>query len=422
MTDTKRQLRALFFTRFANAYGLVTLLTLLSTYIELLGATGLVAGMFVTGLTLAQAVAVLPVAYLGDRFDKRFILLVGLGLATTAYAAFPFIETSLGFILVRGLQGIAATTAGLLALALVGELARDDGRGNTIGVSNAWRFAASIGGAMSAGVLYDAFGFGAVFGVLMVITAGAFVAVWRWVEPDETTVEGFAFSDMALNRRILTITSFRAQYAVAVTLVRTWVPIFAGVSVARGGLGFTAEGNAAAAGATAVAVIVSAEKFTNMLSQPYMGGLSDRFGRARFVFLGGLFYGAVAIVVPFTPAIGTALGLPAVFPFFGDLSTAFIPLLVVTGLLGVADSIREPASMALFADEGTGSGVAASFGVRDLVWRPGSILAPLAGGWLMTNAGMEWVFYLGAAAAFTGVFAFLGILSYDHGRAGLTKW
>jgi MFS family permease len=200
---------------------------------------------------------------------------------------------------------------------------------------------------------------------------------------------------------------------VAVTLVRTWVPIFAGVSAARGGLAY---------GATAVAVVLAAEKFTNMLSQPYMGSLSDRFGRARFVFIGGLCYGLVALVVPFTPAIGSALGLPASLPVLGPLSPAFLPLVALNMLLGVADSIREPASMALFADEGTGKGVASSFGVRSLVWRPGSVLAPLAGGWLTTNAGMEWVFYLGAAAAFTGVAAFLGVLTVSHGRNALTAW
>jgi len=81
-------------------------------------------------------------------------------------------------------------------------------------------------------------------------------------------------------------------------------------------------------------MVVSAEKFTNMLSQPYMGGLSDRFGRARFVFLGGLFYGAIAIAVPFTPAIGSALGLPATYPFIGYLSSGFLPLLVITGIAG----------------------------------------------------------------------------------------
>ncbi|MBX0322601.1 MFS transporter [Halomicroarcula sp. F13] len=417
MTD-RRQLQALFFTRFANSFGIVTLLTLLPTYIDLLDPQGFVLGMFATGLTLAQAGTVVPVSYLGDRFDKRTILLAGLTLATAVYGLFPLVGSSWGFVFVRGLQGVAATVAGLLGLSLVGQLARESERGTTIGMSNSWRFAAAIGGSLSAGILYDTFGFDAVFGLLMAISALAFAAVFVWVDPDETTTDGFAFTDLALNRRILTITSFRAQYAVAVTLVRTWVPIFAGVAAARGGLGY----NAAIHGATAVAVVLAAEKFTNMLVQPYTGSLSDRFGRARFVFVGGLCYGLVALVVPFTPGIGSALGLPAVFPYFGDLSPAFLPLVALNALLGVADSIREPASMALFADEGSGSGVASSFGVRDLVWRPGAVLAPLAGGWLTTNVGMEWVFYLGAASAFTGVAAFLGILTVRHGRAGLAEW
>ena len=414
MTDLKNQLRALFFTRFAGAFGLVTLLTLLPRYIDILGAEGFVVGMFVTGLTFAQAVAVIPIAYLGDRYDKRTILLVGLGLAAAVYGAFTFVETSWGFVLVRGIQGIAATTAGLLGLALVGQLAKDSKRGTTIGKSNSWRFAADIGGALLAGGLYDAFGFTVVFSLLMVVTGMAFLAVLVWVEPDETTIEEFAFFDLALNRRIVTITSFRAQYAVAVTLVRNWVPIFVGAAAARGGLGIES--------ALAVGLAISSARFMNMLSQPYTGRLSDRFGRARFVFLGGLTYGIVAILVPFTPVIGSAMSLPTTLPYFGEVSAGFLPLLGVSALLGIADSIREPASMALFADEGTGEGVAASFGIRDIVWRPGAVIAPLVGGWLMSNVGMEWVFFLGAGAAFSGVLAFVGILSYDHGREGLAKW
>ncbi|QPV61880.1 MFS transporter [Halosimplex litoreum] len=414
MTDTGKQLRALYFTRFASSFGLITLLTLLSEFIEVLGAEGVILGLFATGLTFAQAVGIVPISWAADRYDKRTILLGGLGMSVFVYLGFAFVGTSWQFIAVRAVQGIAATAAGLIALALVGDLARESERATTIGTSNSWRFAAAIGGTFSAGILYDSFGFDAVFTLLMLMAAAAFVVVWLWVEPDDTRIHGFPFTDLALNKRILTMTSFRAQYAVAVTLVRTWVPIYAGLEAARGGLGFEA--------ATAISVVIAAEKFTNMLCQPYTGGLSDRFGRARFVFIGGLFYGTVAVVVPFTPAVGEALALPTTFPFLGTLSAAFIPLVALNALLGVADSIREPASMALFADEGKGQGVASSFGVRDLVWRPGSVLAPLAGGWMTSNVGIDYVFFLGGAFAFTGVFAFLGILSYTHGRDALAAW
>lgn len=46
----------------------------------------------------------------------------------------------------------------------------------------------------------------------------------------------------------------------------------------------------------------------------------------------------------------------------------------------------------------------------------------MIGGVLMTGAGMAWVFYVGAAAAFGGIAAFVGVLTYDHGKQALSKW
>jgi MFS family permease len=425
VTRDRLQFYALYLTRFAGGFGFITLVTLLPKYIEaldpaavtVLGVTlgaGLVIGMFTTGFTLAQTVAVVPLAWAGDRFDKRLVLVGTLGLGTVAYALFPLVDSSLGFVLVRGLQGVAVTGAGLMSLALVGELAATGTRANHIGRANAARFAASILGSISAGVLYDAFGFSPVFAVIVVMLAVATAGVWALLPPDETTVVGFPFSDLAVNERILTMATFRTQYAVSVTLVRTWVPIFAGVPAARGGLAY---------GAAAVAATVVAEKFTNMLCQPRTGRLSDRYGRAPFVFVGGGLYGLVALAVPFSPAVGRALGLPAALPGLGPLTPAFVPLVGLAGLLGVADSLREPASMALFADEGTeDGGVASSFGIRELLWRPGSVVAPLLGGWLMTDVGMEWVFYVGGATALTGVLSFLGVLVANHGTGALSQW
>lgn len=79
--------------------------------------------------------------------------------------------------------------------------------------------------------------------------------------------------------------------------------------------------------------------------------------------------------------------------------------------------------MALFADEGSdGEGVASSFGIRELVWRPGSVLAPLAGGWLMAEVGMGSVFYVGGAFAVLGALTFLGLLHRAYGANALREW
>jgi MFS family permease len=416
---------ALYLARFAGGFGFITLATLLPKYIEaldpsamtLFGVTvsaGLVIGLFTTGFTLSSGLAVVPVAWWGDLGDKRRVLLAALALGVGVYAAYPFVTTSAGFILLRVVQGLVFVGISLMSLGLVGQFATVGTRANYIGKSNAWAFAASIVGSLSAGLLYDRFGFGPVFTVVTAVFVVTTVAVWWALPEDESVVEGFPFSDLALNRRVLTIATFRTQYAVAVTLVRTWVPIFAGVSAATGGLAY---------GGLAVSLTVVAEKFTNMLSQPHTGRLSDRHGRASFVACGGALYGLIALAVPFAPSLGQAFGLPATLPLLGPLSPAFLPLVALSGLLGVADSLREPASMALFADEGTDSGgVASSFGVRDLLWRPGSIGGPLLGGWLMAEVGMGWVFYVGGAFALTGVVTFLGVLVVLHGPNALSEW
>jgi MFS family permease len=214
-----------------------------------------------------------------------------------------------------------------------------------------------------------------------------------------------------LNRRIATLTCFRAQYAVAVSLVRKWVPIFVGVSAAQGGLAY---------GTVIVGAVLAVEKATNMFCQPITGRFSDRQGRALFVFFGGGAYGVVALAFPFTPAFEDVLSFSV--PIAGEITGAVVAVLILNGLLGIADAFREPASMALFADEGKGEGITSSFGVRSLVWKPGSVLAPLAGGWLMGQFGIEWVFFAGGFAALSGVATLFGILSWSHGSDALRQW
>jgi len=426
VNETQLQFYSLYLTRFAEGFGFITLITLLPTYINvlepssttILGITisaGFIIGMYTTGFTLAQTAAVVPLAWAGDRFDKRTVLVGSLLVGIVAYALFPLVDSSASFIAARALQGIAVTGAGLMSLSLVGQLAQYGTRADHIGKANAASFAASIVGSLSAGFLYDLFGFTPIFMIIVLIMVIATGGLSIFLPPDETRIKGFPFSDLALNRKILTMTSFRVQYAFSVTMVRTWIPIYAGTAAAAGGLGVTA--------AFAVAMTVTAEKFTNMVGQLFTGRLSDGYGRSLFVFFGGGMYGVIAIAVPFSPQIGAAIGAPTTLPYIGEIPIAFVPLVLLSGLLGIVDSFREPASMALFADEGTSEGgVASSFGIRELVWRPGSVLGPLIAGWLMIEVSMASVFYVGGAFAITGALLFLMILATHHGRNALSAW
>lgn len=414
MDDETTRFGALYLTRFAGGFGFVTLATLLPKYVTVLGASDFMAGLFYAAFTVAQTVAVVPLAWLGDRHDKRRVLLACLGLGVVSYAGFAFVTSSGQLLAARALQALVVTGMGLMSLALVGELAGHGSRAHHIGRANASRFAAGILGGMAAGLVYDAAGFEPVFALVAGVYVVTLVAVLLYLPPDETRVPGFPFADLAVNRRILTLTAFRAPYAVAVTLTRAWVAYFAGLEVARGGLALSAF---------AVSVVLASEKFTNMLAQPHTGRLSDTYGRARFVLFGGAAYGVVALAIPTAPGLGAALPLPTTLPWLGRISPAFLALVGLNALLGLADAFREPASMALFADEGSdGDGVASPFGVRELVWRPGSVVAPLIGGYLMGNVGMASVFHVGGASALVAALLFLAALVYGQGRDALTDW
>lgn len=405
------QFSSLYLTRFAASFGFMTVLTLLPDYIDALGVTGVTIGLFITALELARTVGIVPLGWAGDRFSKRTVLLGAVAVSALAYLVFAQVASVEGFLTARLLQGLGLTGTGLLSLALVGDLAPDDERANYIGKYNSFRMAAGILGSLGAGILYTVTGFDVVFGLLVLLLVLAGLGIWSFIDSDDTQVAGFAFTDLALNRKIVTLTSFRAQYAVAVSLVRKWVPIFVGVSAAQGGLGY---------GTIVVGGVLAFEKFTNMLCQPFAGRVSDRRGRAVFVFFGGGAYGLVALAFPFAPTVESLFGVSV--PMLGDLTGAVAAVFLLNGLLGVADAFREPASMALFADEGKGEGITSSFGVRSLVWKPGSVLAPLAGGWLMGQFGIEWVFFAGGLAALSGVVTFLGVLSWNYGSGALSQW
>ncbi|MDG5776519.1 MFS transporter [Haloarculaceae archaeon H-GB2-1] len=410
---SKLEFYSLYLTRFVDNLGYVAILTLLPAYINLLDPSGVAIGVFVSALGIGRTVAGVPLGWAADRYDKRALLLGSLVVSALAFVVYGLVETTTGLIVARTIQGLGSVGAGMVALALVGELAPETERANYIGKFNAWRLAAGIVGTLGVGAVFEYTGFTPIFAVLIALGLLAMAGIWWSIDADETTVEGIAYFDLAVNRRILTISSFRVQYAVAMTLVQTWIPIYVGVTVAKGGLGLAS---------IAVGAVLAAEKVTNMLFQPYTGGLSDRYGRALFIFVGGGVYGLVALVIPFTPALGVLAPLTLTIPLFGTLPPVFFVALALNALLGVADSFREPASMALFADEGKGSGITSSFGIRGIVWRPGAILAPLVGGYVMSTYGIDWVFYIGGVAALSGILVFYGVLSVRHGPRALRQW
>jgi dipeptide/tripeptide permease len=137
------------------------------------------------------------------------------------------------------------------------------------------------------------------------------------------------------------------------------------------------------------------------LAQGWVGELADRVGGLEwFVFAGTLGYalGTAAI-----PAAGYASHFvePVAVSGFGRevvLAPAFFSLFAAYSILGVADSLRLPTSMALFVREGEYyDAVAGSLSLRSVSWQVGGIVGPLAVGATLDYLSFLEGFWLAAA-------------------------
>ena len=374
MYQDEKKFIPLYVARFSISLGITMLLNFIALYADLYQASGFWIGMFTTSYTAVQIVALLPIGWISDRFNKKIILLGGLVTLALSYLGFLLVDGVVSLTIARTFQGVGFATAGTTCLAITGELAPENNRGKIIGTSNASRLLSSALGSVLGGLMVQQWGFGPPYFLLFLLTTVSGILTYLFVEEDESRIEGITFHVHALNRRIQSIAWFRTLYAFSVMMVRTYVPVFARLALSLS--------------AVQIGFILAAEKAVNMVFQRYSGKISDGIGRFAMLFLGGSMYAIGAVFVPF--------------------QRSFLALLAINGFLGLADAFREPASMALFADEGRESGIASSFSIRSLIWKPGAILAPLLGGGLMEWFGFGYVFWLASAFTILGL-ALMGI-------------
>lgn len=378
MYQNERRFIPLYVARFAISLGVTTLLNFIAVYAELFEASGFWIGMFTTSYTTVQLVTLIPIGWISDRFNKKSILLGGLIVLASSYLGFILVDGVVSLTLARVIQGVGFAAAGTTCLAITGELAPKNERGKIIGTSNAWRLLSSAIGSVAGGWMFQRWGFTVPYLVLAFTTFVAALLTYLYVEEDESKVTEFAFKVHVTNKRIQSISWFRSFYSFSVMMVRTYLPVFARLVLSLS--------------ATQIGIILAAEKVANMFLQRYSGKFSDRIGRFTMLFVGGTAYAIGAVFIPF--------------------QSGFWGLLFINGFMGVADSFREPASMALFADEGRESGIASSISLRSLIWQPGAILAPLLAGGIMDWQGFGYVFWLASGLTAIG----LGLMSLFMNR------
>lgn len=411
-----KEFAALAGTAFARSQAYSTILIALALYADLFGTTGFVEGLFGTAFALVQLVIVLPLGRKVDTGNAKRYLLAGFLVNVAVFVGFIFVTSPQGVILVRMLQGLGASVLWITGATIVGEISPDEDQGLWLGSYNQFASFSSLAGDLLGGYLLYAYGFTYTYLVLSAITLGAVVLVYLALrdnpggQKDPTEASGAETFRSLLDLPMLrSLVLFRLTFSFGKMAVIIFVPIYA-----RTGFGISAF---------AIGWIMAGGKLTKALTQGFFGTLTDRWGhRHYFVALGALLYAVGTAAIPLA-ALAEGQIAPIEVSVFGDtqrLGGAFFILFGAYSVLGIADSIRLPASMSLFVDEGERyDSVASAMSLRSISWKVGQVLGPVLVGSTMDAISTEAGFLLAAGfiVVSTVGFAFTSRRAYAEPRS-----
>ncbi|WP_207591545.1 MFS transporter [Halomontanus rarus] len=399
-----REFAALAGTAFARSQAYSTILIALALYADLFQTSGFVEGLFGTAFALVQLVIVLPLGRKVDTGNAKRYLLAGFLLNVCVFVGFVFVSNPAHVVLVRMVQGLGASILWITGATVIGEISPDAEQGLWLGSYNQFASFSSLAGDLLGGYLLYAHGFSTTYVVLSAITLGAFVLVFVSLrdnpggrkDPEEAGgVETFrSLLGLPMLRALV---GFRFLFSVGKMAVIIFLPIYA-----RTTFGISAF---------AIGWIMAGGKLAKALTQGFVGNLTDRFGREHyFVATGAFLYGIGTAAIPLAAYAEGRID-PVSVTFLGDtqvLGGAFFTLFAAFSLLGIADSIRLPASMSLFVDEGEQyDSVASAMSLRSVSWKIGQVAGPVLVGTTMDFVSTEAGFVLAAGFIAVATAAFV---------------
>lgn len=397
-------------TAFARAQAYSTILIALALYADLFGTTGIVEGLFGTAFAIVQLFIVLPVGRGIDTGNAKHFLLAGLILNVFVFLGFVFVQNPVHVILMRVLQGIGATLLWITGTSVVGLIATEGSRGRWLGIYNQVGAFSSFAGDLFGGFLLYQYGFTETYLVLSAITLLVFFLVFAFLrdnpggmtDPEEHP--GFeTIRDLLGRRMIRSLVVFRLLFSVGKMAVIIFLPIFARKTFGVSPL--------------AIGAILAGGKLTKASLQGWMGDLTDRFGNEhRFVLVGALVYAVGTAMIPLALVAEGRID-PVSVDAFGRSATItgpIITLFVAYAVLGVSESIRLPASMSLFIQEGERfDSAASSMSLRSLSWKVGQVSGPVVVGAIKDFVSITAAFL--SASGFVLVASIVFVASYTRG-------
>ena len=397
---------------FARAQAYSTVAIALALYAGIFDVSSTVEGLFGTAFALVQLVIVLPLGRAIDTGNAKRWLLFGLGLNVVVFFGFMLVSNVAGVIVMRVFQGIAASILWLTGSTVIGEIAGGDEQGLWLGTYNQVGAFSSLFGDLIGGAILALFGFTAAYSVLAGVTLIAGVLVYAVLrdnpggrkDAEEATGRETLESLLSL-ASVRALVGFRFGLSFGKMAVITFLPIYAHTEF---GMNPFIVGGLLAGG-----------KLTKAITQGYVGDLTDRWGNKHlFIAMGAVLYAVGALLIPLAGfAEGVVPGVTVTVPDLPNAPSGAIELppafFVLSGaymVCGVADSIRLPASMAMFVEEGERfDAVAGAFSLRSVAWKVGQVIGPVTVGYVWDGTSVGVAFGLASALIIAATVVFLVI-------------
>jgi len=338
-------------------------------------------GFIAAASTVVGIVVSLPAGILSDIIGRRRVILI----AAIVFASAPFLYLLVTqpwhLVLVRIYHGFATAILGPVAMAAVADTF-DSGRGEKMG----WYSSATMVGRLLAPFVGGALIFGnnfhwvylvtGIIGTLSLIVAlklprpvTARVSAGELVKKERGEIKRDIIA-MLTHRGILTTSVVEAVEYFAFGCLEVFLPIYLyeqmGFKPLSIGLLFTIQ------------IVVAA------LAKPWMGRLSDRYGRVPTITI-GLLLGAVSITMI-------------------AWSNNYLVIAVLIGLFGLGLATVTASSAALVADLARESSYGGALGILSSVKDIGHSTGPMAGGLLIAAYNYKTTFgVIGGILAFTSL-------------------
>ncbi|MEM7114436.1 MAG: MFS transporter [Chloroflexota bacterium] len=350
---------------------------LLPIFAAALGATDAFLGIIVSVSTLTGMIFKPFIGMLSDRWGRRRWLIAG----TAFFAIMPFfyqlVQTPNQLFWIRIIHGTATAIYGPVTLAYVTE---QTGKRKAEGVG--WfgmaRSAGYIIGPAAAGYLLLTMDPADVFTIIGVVSIVAFLPILLLTEPETvaqrkrppllTQIKN-AFKSGGRTPAVWLSGGLEAFAFIALYAVKTFLPIYA-LSV-----GFNTA---------IVGLFFALQEAVNMLLKPFGGRWGDRWGYRKAIAAGMMLLGVALPLLPEANMVITLLG--------------------VTILLGAAQAIIFPATVALVSAQIDAENLGAGMGIIGTMRNAGKVAGPILGGLLIAQFDFQMTFQLLGGLLIIGAF------------------